>query len=124
MDAFSGGLDGEARANSGQQWWRVPRRCCTGQEGLKVGCLWPRPAQCVDDDTDDGQHRRRHVYAVRAAVVVELRHRYLAVWIGDIVGRIMFELSYPDKVVAREALERAIQKLPIKARFVMREEAF
>jgi large subunit ribosomal protein L16 len=39
-------------------------------------------------------------------------------------GRIMFELSYPDKVVAREALERAIQKLPIKARFVTREEAF
>ena len=38
-------------------------------------------------------------------------------------GRIMFELSYPDKQVAREALERAIQKLPIKARFVTREEA-
>ena len=37
-------------------------------------------------------------------------------------GRIMFELSYPDKVVAREALERAIQKLPIKARFVVRTE--
>jgi large subunit ribosomal protein L16 len=36
----------------------------------------------------------------------------------------MFELSYPDKVVAREALERAIQKLPIKARFVTREESF
>jgi large subunit ribosomal protein L16 len=39
-------------------------------------------------------------------------------------GRIMFELSYPDQVVAREALERAIQKLPIKARFVKREEGF
>ena len=39
-------------------------------------------------------------------------------------GRIMFELSYPDRVVAREALERAIQKLPIKARFVTREESF
>jgi len=38
-------------------------------------------------------------------------------------GRIMFELSYPDAVVAREAIERAIQKLPIKARFVTREEA-
>jgi large subunit ribosomal protein L16 len=38
-------------------------------------------------------------------------------------GRILFELSYPDKVVAREALERAIQKLAIKARFVTREEA-
>jgi large subunit ribosomal protein L16 len=39
-------------------------------------------------------------------------------------GRIMFELSYPDEKVAREALERAIQKLPIKARFVLRDEAF
>ena len=38
-------------------------------------------------------------------------------------GRILFELSYPDKVIAKAALERAIQKLPIKARFVEREEA-
>jgi large subunit ribosomal protein L16 len=37
-------------------------------------------------------------------------------------GRILFELSYPDPVVAREAIDRAIQKLPIKARFVTREE--
>jgi large subunit ribosomal protein L16 len=39
-------------------------------------------------------------------------------------GRVLFELSYPEEDVAREALERAIQKLPIKARFVTREEAF
>jgi len=39
-------------------------------------------------------------------------------------GRILFELSYHDTVVAREALDRAIQKLPIKARFVEREEGF
>ena len=38
-------------------------------------------------------------------------------------GRILFELSYPDPVLAREAIDRAIQKLPIKARFVAREEA-
>jgi len=38
-------------------------------------------------------------------------------------GRIMFEMSYPDHAVARAALERAIQKLPIKARFVTKEEA-
>jgi len=38
-------------------------------------------------------------------------------------GRIMFEMSYPDPAVARAALERAIQKLPIKARFVAKEEA-
>ncbi len=35
-------------------------------------------------------------------------------------GRIMFELDFPDEAVARAALERAIQKLPIKARFVTR----
>jgi large subunit ribosomal protein L16 len=37
-------------------------------------------------------------------------------------GRILFELSYPDRDVAKAALERAIQKLPIKARFVTRED--
>ena len=29
-------------------------------------------------------------------------------------GRILFELSYSDTQIAREAIERAIQKLPIK----------
>ena len=38
-------------------------------------------------------------------------------------GRILFELSYPDPELARVAIDRAIQKLPIKARFVSREEA-
>ena len=37
-------------------------------------------------------------------------------------GRILFELSYNDPEIARAAIERAIQKLPIKARFVVREE--
>ena len=35
-------------------------------------------------------------------------------------GRVMFELSYPDADIAKAAIERAIQKLPIKARFVTR----
>ena len=35
-------------------------------------------------------------------------------------GRVLFELSYPNEAVARAAIERAIQKLPIKARFVAR----
>ena len=39
-------------------------------------------------------------------------------------GRILFELSYNDPEIARAAIERAIQKLPIKARFVTREEVF
>ena len=37
-------------------------------------------------------------------------------------GRIMFELSYSDPQIAKEAIERAIQKLPIKAKFVTRTE--
>jgi large subunit ribosomal protein L16 len=37
-------------------------------------------------------------------------------------GRVMFELSYPNRDVAKAALERAIQKLPIKARVITREE--
>ena len=39
-------------------------------------------------------------------------------------GRIMFELSYHDPEVAKAAMERAIQKLPIKAKFVVRTEGF
>ena len=38
-------------------------------------------------------------------------------------GRIMFELSYPNAATAHQALDRAVQKLPIKARVVSREEA-
>jgi large subunit ribosomal protein L16 len=38
-------------------------------------------------------------------------------------GRVLFELSYPNAEIARSALERAIQKLPIKARVITREEA-
>ena len=36
-------------------------------------------------------------------------------------GRIMFELGGVDEKLAKEAMERAIQKLPIRARFVKRE---
>jgi large subunit ribosomal protein L16 len=35
-------------------------------------------------------------------------------------GRIMFELSGVNETLAKEALNRAIQKLPIKAKFVTR----
>jgi large subunit ribosomal protein L16 len=38
-------------------------------------------------------------------------------------GRVLFELQYNDPEIARAAIDRAIQKLPIKARFVAREEA-
>jgi large subunit ribosomal protein L16 len=37
-------------------------------------------------------------------------------------GRIMFELAGVDEELARGAMERAIQQLPIKAKFVTRHE--
>jgi large subunit ribosomal protein L16 len=39
-------------------------------------------------------------------------------------GRVLFELSYPDRDVAKAAIDRAIQKLPIRAKFVERQEGF
>lgn len=43
-------------------------------------------------------------------------------WVANVKpGRVMFELSYPHDAVAREALTRAIHKLPLKARIVTRE---
>jgi len=39
-------------------------------------------------------------------------------------GRIMFELSYSDREIAKAAIDRAIQKLPIKAKFVERSSIF
>jgi large subunit ribosomal protein L16 len=35
-------------------------------------------------------------------------------------GRILFELGGVNETLGRAAMERAIQKLPIKARFVVR----
>jgi large subunit ribosomal protein L16 len=37
-------------------------------------------------------------------------------------GRVMFELAGVSETLAREAMERAIQKLPIKAKVVVRSE--
>ena len=43
-------------------------------------------------------------------------------WVANVrPGRVMFELSYPDEQVAREALTRAMHKLPMKCRIVTRE---
>ena len=39
-------------------------------------------------------------------------------------GRVLFELSYPNEEIARSAMAKAIQKLPIKARIITREEAY
>ena len=37
-------------------------------------------------------------------------------------GRVLFELSYPDEEMAKAAMNKAIQKLPIKARVITRQE--
>lgn len=43
-------------------------------------------------------------------------------WIANVKpGRVLFELSFPNEDVAREALTRAIHKLPMKCRIVTRE---
>jgi large subunit ribosomal protein L16 len=43
-------------------------------------------------------------------------------WVANVKpGRIMFEMTYPNPLVAREALRRAMHKLPMKCRIVSRE---
>jgi large subunit ribosomal protein L16 len=43
-------------------------------------------------------------------------------WIANVKpGRVVFELSFPNEVIAREALTRAIHKLPMKCRIIQRE---
>ena len=43
-------------------------------------------------------------------------------WVANVKpGRVMFELSGVDEGTAREAMRRAIHKLPMKARFITRE---
>jgi large subunit ribosomal protein L16 len=39
-------------------------------------------------------------------------------------GRVMFELAGVDEELAREAMRLAAHKLPLKAKFVMREDGF
>jgi len=43
-------------------------------------------------------------------------------WIANVkAGRVMFELSGVDETTAREAMRRAMHKLPMKCRFITRE---
>ncbi|HEY0520671.1 MAG TPA: 50S ribosomal protein L16 [Ilumatobacteraceae bacterium] len=39
-------------------------------------------------------------------------------------GRILFELSFPNEEIAKAAMAKAVQKLPIKARVITREEVY
>ena len=46
-------------------------------------------------------------------------------WIANVKpGRVMFEMSYPNEQIAREALRRAMHKLPMRCRIVSREGEF
>ena len=43
-------------------------------------------------------------------------------WVANIKpGRVMFEVTFPDDKVARQALERAMDKLPMKCRIITRD---
>ncbi len=43
-------------------------------------------------------------------------------WVANVKpGRILFEMSFPNEATAREAMRRAIHKLPMKCRIVKRE---
>ncbi|MFB4301570.1 50S ribosomal protein L16 [Actinomadura sp. NTSP31] len=43
-------------------------------------------------------------------------------WVANVKpGRVLFEISYPSEQIAREALTRAIHKLPMKCKIVKRE---
>ena len=43
-------------------------------------------------------------------------------WVANIKpGRVMFEVTFPDDKMARQALERAMHKLPMKCRIVTRD---
>ena len=43
-------------------------------------------------------------------------------WIFNVKpGRILFEMSFANETIAREAMRRAIHKLPVKCRIVKRE---
>ena len=46
-------------------------------------------------------------------------------WVAVIKpGRVMFELAGVDEALAREAMRLAAHKLPVKSKFVMREDGF
>ena len=43
-------------------------------------------------------------------------------WVAPVKpGRVLFEMTYPNEEIAREALRRAIDKLPMKCRVIARE---
>ncbi|AWE42003.1 MULTISPECIES: 50S ribosomal protein L16 [unclassified Actinobaculum] len=45
-------------------------------------------------------------------------------WVANVKpGRVMFEMGGVDETLAREAMSRAMHKLPMKTRFIAREEA-
>ena len=45
-------------------------------------------------------------------------------WVANVKpGRVLFEMAGVDEQLAREAMSRAQHKLPMKTRFISREEA-
>ncbi|KUJ69966.1 hypothetical protein ACZ90_06255 [Streptomyces albus subsp. albus] len=63
-------------------------------------------------------------YGIQAVTPAYVTNRQIEAewWIANVKpGRVMFELSYPNEKIAREALTRAAHKLPMKCRIVRRE---
>ena len=63
----------------------------------------------------------RQIEAARIAMTRYIK-RGGRVWIANVhPGRVMFEISGVSEEVAREALRRAVDKLPMKCRIIARE---
>ena len=77
-------------------------------------------AEATETTTPEGTERSAR--KVREGTVVSNKMDKTAVVAVVKPGRTLFELSYPNEELAKEALNKAIQKLPIKARIITREE--
>ena len=72
----------------------------------------------ADGATETRGNRRK----VREGIAVQIKMDKTVVVAVVKPGRVLFELSGVPEPVAREAMRLAIHKLPIKARFIMRED--
>ena len=68
----------------------------------------------------------RDLHGTRKTDMTNLRAKLVALTIVDEAGARLFDTSDMDRLGLKSAaaIERAIQKLPIKARFIAREEGF
>ena len=75
-------------------------------------------------ETIETQAAERKNRKTREGLVVSNKMDKTAVVAVVRPGRVLFELSFPNEETARIAMNKAIQKLPIKARIITREEVY